>query len=218
MSSRINTTKALRAAIAGAQKPPRVWVLLTGVGYYRPSLSAEYVEGSSGGDFDFMSRLVRDWEAAAKLPRDTEEAVRQVIVRSGVVLGRKGGAIKQMIWPFRLGVGGAIGSGHQYFPWIHVDDLSGIIAHSLENEAVKGVLNGVAPAQCTNAEFAKSLAAALRRPAVLPLPGFAVRAALGSERAVMLLEGQRVVPERTLGSGYRYRYPELQAALEDIVS
>ncbi|XP_067869859.1 epimerase family protein SDR39U1 [Heterodontus francisci] len=218
VSSRVHTTQTLATAITEAKKPPRIWVLLTGVGYYRPSLTTEYDENSAGGDFDFMSRLVRDWESAAQLAEDKAQVVRHVIVRSGVVLGKDGGAIKQMIWPFWLGVGGSIGSGRQYFPWIHVDDLGGILAHALENDSVSGILNGVAPAQNTNREFAVTLAASLGRPAVLPLPEFAVRAVLGAERGVMLLEGQRVMPVRTLQSGYKYRYPELRAALENIVT
>ncbi|XP_078063712.1 epimerase family protein SDR39U1-like [Mustelus asterias] len=123
-----------------------------------------------------------------------------------------------MIWPFWLGIGGAIGSGRQPFPWVHVDDLSGILAHALENESVRGVLNGVAPSANTNAEFSAALAASLGRPAVLPVPGFALEAMLGAERAAMLLEGQRVIPKRTLESGYKFRYPQLRAALENIVT
>ncbi|XP_078394451.1 epimerase family protein SDR39U1, partial [Cetorhinus maximus] len=135
-----------------------------------------------------------------------------------VVLGKDGGAMKQMIWPFWLGLGGAIGSGQQSFPWIHVEDMSGIVAHALEDQSVCGILNGVSPTPCTNSQFAAALGSSLRRPAVLPVPGFALEAVLGTERAVMLLEGQRVVPKRTLASGYKYRYPELTAALDHVVS
>ncbi|XP_072363702.1 LOW QUALITY PROTEIN: epimerase family protein SDR39U1, partial [Scyliorhinus torazame] len=217
VSSRVGTTKRLRTAIVNAKNPPRVWVIVTGVGYYKPSLTAEYDEDSSGGDSDFFA----SWsgiEEAARLPEDKAQFVRQTIIRSGVVLGKEGGALRQMIWPFWLGVGGAIGSGRQPFPWIHVDDASGILAHALEADGVSGVLNGVAPSPNTNRQFAEALAASLGRPALLPLPGFAVEAVLGAERAGILLEGQRVVPRRTLASGYKYRYPDLPAALENIVS
>uniref|UniRef100_A0A8D0HJ74 Short chain dehydrogenase/reductase family 39U member 1 n=1 Tax=Sphenodon punctatus TaxID=8508 RepID=A0A8D0HJ74_SPHPU len=185
-------------------------------GYYRPSPTAEYTEESPGGDFDFFSCLVKDWEAAAKVPGD---ATRQVVVRSGVVLGREGGAIAQMLWPFRLGLGGPISSGCQPFPWIHVGDLAGIVSHALEQEGVHGVLNGVAPAAptTTNGDFARALGSVLNRPALLPVPGFVVRAVFGPERATMLLEGQRVVPKRTQESGYRYSFPDLPTALQNIL-
>ncbi|NXN18544.1 D39U1 protein, partial [Indicator maculatus] len=218
ISSRVETTKTLAKAISDAEQPPRAWVLVTGVGsYYHPSLTAEYTEDSPGGDFDFFSRLVSSWEAAAVIPGSP---TRGVVVRSGVVLGRGGGAISQMLWPFRLGLGGSMGSGLQPFPWIHVQDLAGIVSHALESECLQGVLNGVSPAApaTTNGSFAQELAAALGRPALLPVPAWAVRAAFGAERALLLLEGQRVVPRRTLESGYRFIFPDLAAALKDIVA
>ncbi|NWH80570.1 D39U1 protein, partial [Piaya cayana] len=216
-NSRIETTKTLAKAIAEAQQPPRAWVLVTGVGYYRPSPTAEYTEDSSGGDFDFFSRLVSSWEAAALIPGSP---TRGVVVRSGVVLGRGGGAISQMIWPFRLGLGGPLGSGLQPFPWIHIQDLAGIVCHALESESLRGILNGVSPSSnaTSNGTFAQELAAALGRPALLPVPAWAVRAVFGAERASMLLEGQRVVPKRTLESGYKFLFPELSGALKDIVA
>ncbi|XP_041031379.1 epimerase family protein SDR39U1, partial [Carcharodon carcharias] len=217
-SSRVDTTRTLARAIVETRTPPQVWLLVSAVGFYQPSLTVEYDEDSPGGDADFFSRLVRDWEGAARLPEHTAQLVRQAVVRSGVVLGKDGGALKQMIWPFWLGVGGAIGSGRQSFPWIHVEDMSGILAHALENDSVRGILNGVAPTPCTSRQFAAALGSSLGRPAVLPVPALALEAVLGAERAVMLLEGQRVVPRRTLESGYKYRYPELAAALDNVVS
>ncbi|EDL36228.1 mCG133750, isoform CRA_b [Mus musculus] len=136
----------------------------------------------------------------------------------GVVLGRGGGAISHMLLPFRLGLGGPIGSGRQFFPWIHIGDLAGILNYALEANHVQGVLNGVAPASTTtNAEFAQALGAALGRPAFIPVPSTVVRAVFG-ERAIMLLEGQKVVPRRTLATGYQYSFPELRAALKDVVA
>ncbi|XP_075027117.1 epimerase family protein SDR39U1-like isoform X1 [Calonectris borealis] len=217
ISSRVETTKALAEAIAEAEQPPRAWVLVTGVGYYRPSPTAEYTEDSPGGDFDFFSRLVSSWEAAALIPGSP---TRGVVVRSGVVLGRGGGAVSQMLWPFRLGLGGPLGSGLQPFPWIHIRDLAGIVCHALESESLQGVLNGVSPSSpdTSNGTFAQELAAALGRPALLPVPAWAVRAVFGAERAIMLLEGQRVVPKHTLESGYRFIFPDLSGALKDIVA
>ncbi|NXX97768.1 D39U1 protein, partial [Centropus bengalensis] len=217
ISSRIETTKTLARAIAEAQQPPRAWVLVTGVGYYRPSPTAEYTEDSPGGDFDFFSRLVSSWEAAALIPGSP---ARGVVVRSGAVLGRGGGAISHMLWPFRVGLGGPLGSGLQPFPWIHIRDLAGIVCHALECESLQGVLNGVSPSSpaTSNGTFARELAATLGRPALLPVPAWAVRAVFGTERALMLLEGQRVVPKRTLESGYQFIFPELSGALKDIVA
>uniref|UniRef100_A0A8C8RZ34 Short chain dehydrogenase/reductase family 39U member 1 n=1 Tax=Pelusios castaneus TaxID=367368 RepID=A0A8C8RZ34_9SAUR len=217
VASRVETTKTLAKAIAEAEQPPRVWVLITGVGYYRPSPTAEYTEESPGGDFDFLSRLVSAWEAVAKIPGDV---TRQVVVRSGVVLGKDGGAISQMLWPFRLGLGGPVSTGQQPFPWIHVRDAAGLICHVLETEGISGVLNGVSPTSpaTSNADFARELGLALGRPALLPLPSWVVQGILGAERAVMLLEGQRVLPTRTLASGYHFMYPDLPSALKEIVS
>ncbi|KAM6202544.1 epimerase family protein SDR39U1 [Rhynchocyon petersi] len=214
LDSRLETTQMLANTISKAPQPPKTWILVTGVAYYRPSLTQEYDEDSPGGDFDFFSNLVTKWEAAARLSGDS---TRQVVVRSGVVLGRGGGAIGQMLLPFRLGLGGPIGSGHQFFPWIHIRDLVGILAHALEVKHVQGILNGVAPAVTTNAEFARALGAALGRPAFIPVPSTVVQAVFGRERAIMLLEGQKVVPRRTLGTGYQYSFPKLEAALKDIV-
>ncbi|XP_012502769.1 PREDICTED: epimerase family protein SDR39U1 [Propithecus coquereli] len=216
LSSRLETTQMLAKAITEAPQPPQAWILVTGVAYYQPSLTAEYDEDSPGGDFDFFSNLVTKWEAAARLPGDS---TRQVVVRSGAVLGRGGGAIRLMLLPFRLGLGGPIGSGQQFFPWIHIRDLVGILTHALEANHVQGVLNGVAPASTTtNAVFAQALGAALGRPAFLPLPSIAVQAIYGRERAIMLLEGQKVIPRRTLAAGYQYSFPELGAALKEVVA
>lgn len=136
------------------------------------------------------------------------------------MLGRDGGAIAQMLWPFRLGLGGPIGSGQQPFPWIHVADLAGIVTHAVEREDVGGILNGVAPSatDTTNRGFAQAMGSALRRPAILPLPGFVVSAVFGPERSIMLLEGQRVVPRRTLESNFCFAFPDLPSALQDILS
>nr|XP_045010365.1 epimerase family protein SDR39U1 isoform X3 [Jaculus jaculus] len=205
LSSRLETTQMLAQAITKATQPPQAWIIVTGV--------------------------VTKWEAAARIPGDS---TRQVVVRSertkatpsipalrgrGVVLGRGGGAISHMLLPFRMGLGGPIGSGHQFFPWIHISDLAGILTHALEENCVQGVLNGVAPASTTtNAEFAQALGAALGRPAFIPLPSTVVQAVFGRERAIMLLEGQKVVPRRTLATGYQYSFPELGAALKDILA
>lgn len=230
----------------------------TATACYKPSLTAEYTEDSEWAPFDLLSRLVKEWEAAALLPQEVANTTRQVVIRPGrfihicmfyiwthmiimirqdmtdtvppsplsplgAVLGHDGGAMKQMWLPFWLGLGGTLGSGRQPFPWIHVSDLAGIIAHSLEpptpdtSSDSPQVLNGVAPALNNNYEFTKELGRVMRRPTLLPVPGFAMNALLGSERAVVLTQGQKVVPRRTLETGYQYKFPDLTSALEEIV-
>ncbi|PIO25854.1 hypothetical protein AB205_0141890, partial [Aquarana catesbeiana] len=144
-----------------------------------------------------------------------------VVTGVGVVLGRNGGALPTMLWPFRLCLGGTVGSGRQPFPWIHIDDLCRLLCHTVEQEeGVGGVLNAVSPSSVndTNADFTRALGKALRRPALFFTPAFAVQLLLGNDRAPMLLEGQRVVPERTLQSGFTFLYPDLDSALAELLS
>ncbi|KAA0719469.1 Epimerase family protein SDR39U1 [Triplophysa tibetana] len=221
-SSRVDTTKLLTQAIAASPTPPHSWVLVTGVACYNPSLQTEYTEESDWTPFDFLSRLVQEWERAGQLPDNSAKKTRQVVIRPGAVLGRDGGAMKQMMIPFWLGLGGTLGSGRQPFPWIHVSDLAGIIAHALEPHkeppsTKPDVFNGVAPALNTNYEFTKEVGKALKRPTIFPVPAFLLDAFLGSERAIILTQGQRVVPKRTLESGFEFRYPDFTSALREIV-
>lgn len=131
---------------------------------------------------------------------------------SGVVLGRSGGIISQIYWPFYFGVGGRIASGKQFFPWIHIEDIAGLFAHGIQSEKVYGVLNGVAPQTVTNIEFTKALARAMWRPALFTQPSFVLKLAFGDERASMMIEGQKVVPQRTLETGYQFKYPTIKDA------
>ncbi|XP_028284196.1 epimerase family protein SDR39U1 [Parambassis ranga] len=221
-SSRIDTTKALSQAIAASVSPPHSWVLVSGVACYKPSLTAQYAEDSEWTPFDLLSKLVKEWEASALLPESVAKTTKQVVIRPGAVLGRDGGAMKQMLLPFWLGLGGTLGSGRQPFPWIHVTDLAGIIAQALEPSAeppslLPQVFNGVAPALNTNYDFTKELGHVLRRPTVFPVPGFVMNTLMGSERAVVLTQGQKVIPKRTLESGFQYKYPDLISALKEIV-
>ncbi|KAK2895981.1 epimerase family protein SDR39U1 [Channa argus] len=221
-SSRIDTTKTLARAIAASPKPPHSWVLVSGVACYKMSLTAQYTEDSEWTPFDLFSNLVKEWEASARLPDNVAKTTKQVIIRSGIVLGRHGGAMKQMLLPFWLGLGGTLGSGTQPFPWIHVSDLAGIIAHGLEPPAntlssSPQVFNGVAPGLNTNYEFTKELGRILRRPTIFPVPVFVLNTLMGSERAVVLTQGQKVIPKRTLEAGYLYKYPDLTSALKEIV-
>lgn len=221
-SSRIDTTRALSQAIAASPSPPHSWVLVSGVACYKPDMTAQYTEDSEWTPFDLLSKLVKEWEGAALLPENLSKTTKQVVIRPGAVLGRDGGAMKQMLLPFWLGLGGTLGSGRQPFPWIHVTDLAGIIVQSLESTieappTVPQVYNGVAPALNTNYEFTKELGRVLRRPTIFPVPGFVMNTLMGSERAVILTQGQKVIPKRTLESGFQYKYPDLTSALKQIV-
>ncbi|XP_022207961.2 epimerase family protein SDR39U1 [Nilaparvata lugens] len=214
INSRVNTTLTLAAAINKAQHKPSAFVTISGVGIYKPSSTAEYDENSDlGKPFDFLSKLAHDWESASTLPSGND--VRNVVIRSGVVLGRGGGMIKQMFPAFFFGVGGPIASGKQYLPWIHVKDMCRLLLFSIENKNATGILNGVAPQVVTNEEFTAAFASAMMRPAFFRLPEFVLNTMFGSERAKIMTEGQKVIPKRVLELGFKYEYPDIKSACQE---
>ncbi|KAI5103694.1 epimerase family protein SDR39U1 [Silurus meridionalis] len=222
-NSRLKTTKTITHSITSTQTPPHCWILITGLACYRANTETLYTEDSESTTFDLWSQLVKEWEEAGRLSENAALHTKQVVIRSGVVLGRGGGAIKQMLTPFWLGLGGTLGSGNQPFPWIHVSDLAGIIAHSLDPAHIPAssqpqVFHGVAPALNTNREFTQELGHVLKRPTLLPVPELLLRATLGHERAAILTQGQRAVPKRTLESGFQFQYPDLTSALRQIIT
>lgn len=154
-NSRVNTTKLLAKKINESEKKPKAFVTMSGVGAYKPDNKKEYTEDYCCKEFDFFSKLCRRWEEAADLSTETRQNCRVTTVRSGVVLGRQGGMIQQLYLPFSLGLGGPIGDGSQYMPWIHIDDITNLIVYAIENPNVEGILNGVAPNPCTNKEFSQ---------------------------------------------------------------
>jgi len=190
-------------------------VSASAVGYYPPSPTATYDENSVCQPSNFIEQLVHDWEAAAEL---SSGDTRTVKLRIGVVIGKGGGIIGNMWFPFYLGLGGPVGNGRQWFPWVHVHDVAGIILHAIETPSVTGVLNAVAPSANSNGDFAKALGAAMWRPSLLPLPGFVVNTVFGSERGSVMLEGQRVHPKRTLEAGYVFQFPAMKEACEEVAS
>ncbi|CAL4132241.1 unnamed protein product [Meganyctiphanes norvegica] len=209
-ASRVNTTRYMAQVIQEKDVKPSCFVVSSGVGFYPPSNTVEYSEDGPGGDFDFLSRLCKDWEEAAQLPEDLN--VRTVQMRTGVVLGREGGMIQQLIVPFFLGLGGPVGSGTQPMPWIHIRDIVGLYTHAIQNASVTGALNGVAPQLITNKEFAQAFGGALWRPSFIPLPSFVVNGMFGSDRAKVMTEGQKVVPTKALETGYEFKYPDIALA------
>lgn len=213
LDSRKLTTAKLAEAIANANPKPLVLVSASAIGYYGTSETAEFDETSPAGD-DFLAAVCKDWEAAAQPVKNA--GTRLAILRLGIVLG-KGGALAKMLPPFKLFAGGPIGTGKQWFSWIHRDDVVNLILYALQNPQIEGVLNATAPNPVRMNELCQTLGAVLQRPSWLPVPGFALELLLG-DGAKVVLEGQKVLPKRTLASGFQYQYPNLKSALEEILS
>ncbi|HVS13421.1 MAG TPA: TIGR01777 family oxidoreductase, partial [Thermoanaerobaculia bacterium] len=211
LSSRVDTTSRL-AALA-AERRPRAFVSASAVGYYGPSERLALDEETPPGS-DFLATVCRRWEEATAAA--TAAGVRTVIARLGIVLGREDGALKQMLPPFKLGIGGPIGSGRQWVSWIHADEAAALLLFLLERESAAGPYNATAPNPVTMKELARTLGRVLRRPAVLPVPGFALRIALG-EVADVLVSGQHVVPRRAVEEGFQFHFARLEDALRDLL-
>jgi uncharacterized protein (TIGR01777 family) len=211
--SRVVGTRMLVEALRTAGTVRR-FVSASAIGYYGADRDAEPLTETGAPGDDFLARVCRGWEAEA-LEADAA-GIRTVVARIGVVLHPEGGALKAMLPAFRLGVGGRMGSGRQYLSWVHLEDAVGLLHHALEREELRGPMNVTAPEPVTNADFARALGAALGRPALLPLPAFALKLALG-EMSVTALGGQRVLPERARESGYVFRHPELAEALRSLL-
>ena len=213
--SRIQGTRNLAAALAQSEAKPRVLVCASAVGFYGNRGDELLGEESAAGQ-GFLPEVCRAWEDASRIA--AEAGIRTVNIRIGLVLSAKGGALGNMLKPFKLGLGGRIGSGQQWWSWIHVDDIVGGIQHAIRAESLSGPVNLVAPNPVRNAEFTKVLASVLGRPAFFPVPEFALRLAFGEMAAgELLLASQRVEPGKLLGSGYMFRFLELRAALENLV-
>jgi hypothetical protein len=213
--SRIQGTRNLAAALAQSEARPRVLVCASAVGFYGNRGDEVLREESPAGQ-GFLPEVCREWEDASRIA--AEAGIRTVSIRIGLVLTAKGGALGNMLKPFKLGLGGRIGSGQQWWSWIHVDDIVGGIHHAIRTESLSGPVNLVAPNPVRNAEFTKVLASVLGRPAFFPVPEFALRLAFGSMTAEELfLVSQRVEPGKLRSSGYEFRFRELRAALENLV-
>ncbi len=217
--SRVQGTRNLAAALAQSEAKPRVLVCASAVGFYGDR-GDELLGEESPAAQGFLSEVCRQWEGATQTA--AEAGIRTVNIRIGLVLSAKGGALGNMLKPFKLGLGGRIGSGRQWWSWIHVDDIVGGIQHAMRAESVvspmSGPVNLVAPNPVRNAEFTKVLASVLGRPAFFPVPEFALRLAFGKMAAEeLLLASQRVEPGKLLASGYTFRFPDLRAALENLV-
>lgn len=211
--SRILATRSLVAAIQQAATPPPVFISGSAVGYYGPLGDQIATEETPAGD-DFLASVCTQWEAEAQ--RAASPRTRVVRIRTGLVLARDGGALPRMLPPFWFGAGGPIGSGRQYWPWIHRHDWVEMVKFAVATPAVSGALNLTAPQPLPNAQFARALGRALHRPSLLPTPGFALKLLLGEMAEGLLLSGQRAVPAKAESLGFRFTYPELDAALAEI--
>ena len=213
--SRVQGTTNLATALAQSEAKPAVLVCASAVGFYGNRGDEVLREDSPAGQ-GFLPEVCREWEASSRIAADA--SIRTVNIRLGLVLSAKGGALRRMLTPFKLGLGGRIGSGQQWWSWIHVDDIVRGIHHAIRNDSLSGPVNLVAPNPLRNADFTKLLAAVLGRPAFFPVPEFALRLAFGEMAAAeLLLASQRVEPEKLRASGYTFRFRELRAALENLV-
>ncbi|MEA5625354.1 TIGR01777 family oxidoreductase [Nostoc sp. UHCC 0251] len=213
LNSRKLGTQKIVEAITNANPKPTVLINASAIGYYGTSETAIFDETSLAGN-DFLAQVCQAWEAEAKKVKDA--GVRLVILRFGIVLGN-GGALGKMIPPFKLFAGGPIGSGRQWFSWIHVDDLVNLILQALTKPEIEGVYNATAPNPVRMADLSQTLGRVMNRPSWLPVPAFAIEALLG-DGAIVVLEGQQVLPKRTVETGFEYKYTNLQSALTQILT
>jgi uncharacterized protein (TIGR01777 family) len=212
--SRVAATNRLVASLQRLHRPPQIFIAASAIGFYGSRDDEELTESSPAGT-GFLAQITVDWETESA--RAGESGARVIILRFGVILAKQGGALPQMALPFRLGVGGRIGSGRQWISWITLDDVVGIIRFGLETNLLSGPANAVSPNPVQNVAFSSSLARVLHRPAIFPAPSFALRLALGEMADSLLLASQRVYPSKLEQLGYRFHYPDLQPALTAVL-
>lgn len=214
LNSRLKTTQACVDLIKRLDTKPAWFISGSAIGYYG-SQDDKPLNESSQPHQEFTHDLCKQWEDAAN--KATQDNVRVCLLRTGVVLGPKGGALKKMLTPFKWCLGGKVGSGKQWFSWIHMDDMVRLILFLMENETCKGAFNATSPNPVTNKVFTKTLGKVIRRPTIFPMPGFVVSLLFGEMGRTLLLKGQRVLPKKLQDSGFKFRYPELKDALTQIL-
>jgi len=212
--SRVQGTRNLAEGLAAARQRPRLLISASAIGYYGDRGEETLREDSPSGN-GFLPEVCREWEAAVKPAANA--GIRTVQMRFGLVLSRSGGALQKMLFPFRMGVGGNMGNGRQWWSWVDIDDLVGAVQHVIKTDTLRGAVNVVAPTPVRNAEFTKTLASVLSRPAILPMPAFAARLVFGQMGDELLLASQRVEPAKLMANGYAFQKPDLQRALSAIL-
>lgn len=213
--SRVNGTRLLAETLARLAQPPKVLVCASATGYYGDRGEELLTEESAPGQ-GFLAEVARAWEGATE--PTARRGIRVVNLRIGMVLDARGGALKKMAPPFRLGLGGPLGSGRQFVSWIALDDLISVVLYAITTEALRGPVNVVAPQPVTNREFTRALGRVLKRPTMFPMPAFVVRFLFGEMGQAVLLASARVEPTRLLASGYQFRHPRLEGALRHALS
>ena len=213
-ASRVNGTRHLAEALSQAKNRPAVFICSSAIGYYG-NRGDEVLKENSAPGTGFLPDVCRDWEAATQSA--IKAGIRTVQIRTGIVLSPKGGALGAMLTPFKLGVGGRIGDGHQWMSWIDVEDMVGAIHHILKGDLLQGPVNMVAPKPVTNAEFTKTLGSVLSRPTIFPVPEFVVKTAFGEMGETVLLGSQRVEPAKLFSTGYPFRFRELRDSLKNVL-
>ncbi|TDI46885.1 MAG: TIGR01777 family protein [Acidobacteria bacterium] len=212
--SRVRGTKLLVEGLKSLRQKPKLLLSASAVGFYGDGEDRELDETSPPGE-GFLPEVCQEWETAALDAMGL--GMRAVCLRTGIVLSTKGGALRKMLLPFRLGLGGPLSTGRQWMPWIHIDDLVGAMRFIMEKEDLMGVVNGTSPNPVTNRNFTKGLGRVLRRPTLFPIPEFGLKLLFG-EMAQILLEGQKVKPQKLQAAGFTFRHPELEEALSDILA
>ncbi len=213
--SRVLGTRSVVDAISRLKTKPKVLVAASAIGFYGERGNEEVTESSAAGT-GFLADVAREWEAEARRAEDA--GIRTVLLRTGIVLSKDGGALGTMLLPFKLGVGGVVGSGKQWMSWISLDDHIAVINYVIENENIRGAVNSVSPNPVTNADFTKAMGEVLYRPTFIPLPEFAVSMALGEMGDALLLTSTKVLPKRLEDAGFEFQYAELKSALDHAVS
>ncbi|MEB8432316.1 TIGR01777 family oxidoreductase [Cocleimonas sp. KMM 6892] len=215
IDSRIDTTKALYEFLTEALIKPDVVISGSALGYYGVDATNESINENGDTDNSFSSQLCQQWEAEAQ--KIEALGIRTCYLRTGIVLGKGGGALAKMLPPFKMALGGPISGGNQWMSWIHMADIVGLIRYAIEQESIRGSINGTAPVPVTNKEFSKTLGKVLKRPAIFPMPAFVVKILFGQMGEELLLAGKRVVPDKMVQAGYAFKYADLDSALKDIV-
>tara|TARA_R110000772_G_scaffold46687_2_gene106488 strand:- start:8458 stop:9393 length:936 start_codon:yes stop_codon:yes gene_type:complete len=215
VDSRIAVTDEIVTYLSDAKIKPAVFISASAIGYYGTGLTDEVIDESCAGDDSFSSRLCAQWEASAVAAEVL--GIRTCVLRIGIVLGRKGGALQKMIPPFSVGLGGRIGTGKQWMPWIHLQDLIGIVDHCIENKRIQGPVNCTAPNPVRNKDFTTTLGKCLNRPSILPMPSFVINLLMGEMGRELLLAGQQVRPVKVEQLGFKFKYEYLETALASVL-
>ncbi len=215
IDSRINGTEELVNFFKNSKEKPSLLISGSAIGYYGVGSTNETIDEDNSGDKSFSSSLCTTWENTAMQAESL--GIRTCTLRTGIVLGKNGGALKRMLLPFKLGLGGRIGTGNQWMSWIHIDDLIGIINYCIEHKDLRGPINGTAPNPTSNAEFTKVLSKTLKRPVFFHLPSPIIKFLAGEMGEELLLAGKKVVPSKILAAGYNFKYAYLEEALSNIL-